>query len=228
VVSVPSNSDAKLVSVKSLKGPTMRPPFRTGPNPPRGRTDEVSDDIAVRARDLMDKGVEMDDAIEAAMEEQGCPRTARPAVKQLARRKCHDERDLAFMRSMRAKDLSPQIIQEIHRAYREGWSAASNGERPEDSPYQIGSPHANAGWQAGYQDQQAGREPAVTKAGDDRFLSRDEYDPDDAPMESPANRWDDELSEGDLEVVLEKLNGMKAGMDDAADDVEMIVRRYSR
>jgi ribosome modulation factor len=187
---------------------TRKKHCRTGANPPRGRADEVSDEIAVRARDLMSKGVEMDDAIDCAMEEMGCPRTARPAVKQLTRKKCH-EHDLAFM-----KDLSPQVMDEVHRAYIEGFTAGENGERPEDGPYQIGSPLANAGWQAGYRDQQDGKEPAVRKHGDDpRWLSRADYDPDAAgeAMVMPIDRWSEDLTEDDLEKVLSKMDQLEAG-----------------
>lgn len=56
----------------------------------------------------------------------------------------------------------PTITEDIKQSYREGYAAATNGERPEDNPYNmVGEPYKQSGWTNGWQDGISRSKPQV-------------------------------------------------------------------
>lgn len=91
IVSIgPDRMNPAMIFIKYDDGTsdTLRPnerPKTIGAQPPEGKTEEVADDVATRAADMVQTmGVDMEPAVDAAIDEQAVPKGSRPAVKALA------------------------------------------------------------------------------------------------------------------------------------------------
>lgn len=101
----------------------------TGAMPPEGKAEEIADDVAVRADALAKQGVEEEPAIEAAMEEEGVPKSMRPAVKALVKSR----------KNVRKADGDKLTCQKCGATYTEAQSKQVDGSCPNcGNPYPQG------------------------------------------------------------------------------------------